>query len=346
MQINNSILIGTVPSSLVGVVLDYCQHQQIHPALHWSAFLQQDRISLQDWHDLLADLANRQPKPALGLEISTYARPAHVGVLAYLSLACSTLGEALQQFRRYHRLAYDCSVPTLAAQQDGRVLTVNWAFEAGKPGQLVDEFAIGLFYQLIQQLVSPQKVSFKQVAFINPAPPERQRYTHFFGCPVQFNAALTTVSFDLDLLSLPLARPDATLQAILDAQAQALLAALPSKDLFDQQFQQAVVQAVQQGEVSISAVAARLGVSVRGLQRRLAAQNTQYQAELDRIRRTLADQYLKDLRLGLADIALLLGYSEQSAFQRAYKHWTGETPQKSRQRDADTAPKTTVKNGR
>ena len=59
-----------------------------------------------------------------------------------------------------------------------------------------------------------------------------------------------------------------------------------------------------QGEVSIGAVAERLGLSVRALQRRLAAQQTQYQAELDRIRRTLADQYLKDLRLGLADIAL------------------------------------------
>lgn len=332
MQINNEILIGTVPSSLVGVVLDYCQHQQIAPAAHWHGFLQQERLSLQAWRELLDTLAQRQPRPALGLEISTYARPAHVGVLAYLSLACSTLGEALQQFRRYHRLAYDCSVPTLAALDHGNLLTVNWAFEAGKPGQLVDEFAIGLFYQLVQQLVAPQRITLRQVAFINPAPSDRQRYERFFGCPVTFGAALTTVSFDLQLLSLPLARPDATLQAILDAQAQALLAALPSKDLFDQQFQQAVVQAVQQGEVSIGAVAERLGLSVRGLQRRLAAQNTQYQAELDRIRRTLADQYLKDLRLGLADIALLLGYSEQSAFQRAYKHWTGETPQKTRQR--------------
>ena len=330
MHISHDRLSGTVPSGLVGVVLDYCQHRQIVPAIHWQRFLLQERLSLQEWREVLGTLAQQHPCPALGLAISAFARPAHVGVLAYLSLACSTLGEALQQFRRYHRLAYDCSVPTLAAMGDGSVLTVNWAFEAGKPGQLVDEFAIGMFYQLIQQLVAPQSITLKQVAFINPAPLEPQRYERFFGCPVQFSAALTSVSFDLQLLSLPLARSDTTLQAILDAQAQALLVTLPSKDLFDQQFQQAVVQAIQQGDVSISIVAERIGLSVRGLQRRLAAQNTQYQAELDRIRRTLADQYLKDLRLGLADIALLLGYSEQSAFQRAYKHWTGETPQKIR----------------
>lgn len=331
MQTSQPVLIGTVPSSLVGVVVDYCQQQQITPEKRWHGFLQQERISLQEWRDLLAELMLRQPRPALGLAIATFARPAHVGVLAYLSLACCTLGEALQQFRRYHRLAYDCSAPTLAAQGDGRVLTVSWAFEAGKPGQLVDELAIGMFYQLIQHLVAPQRVTLRQVAFINPAPLERQPYEQFFGCPVHFAAALTTVSFDSELLALPLARPDATLQAILDAQAQALLAALPSKDLFNRQFQQAVVQAVQQGEVNILAVAERLGLSVRGLQRRLAAQDMQYQAQLDHIRRVLADQYLKDLQLGLADIALLLGYSEQSAFQRAYKHWTGQTPQKMRQ---------------
>ena len=330
MQINNDILIGSVPSSLVGVVLTYCQQRQITPAAHWHGFLQQERLSLQAWHNLLAELAACQPRPALGLEVATFARPAHVGVLAYLSLACSTLGEALQQFRRYHRLAYDCSAPTLLAEGDGRILTVNWAFEAGKPGQLVDEFAIGMFYQLLQQLVAPQRATLRQVAFINAAPLERQPYERFFGCPVKFGAVLTSVSFEIELLGLPLARPDATLQAILDAQAQALLAALPSKDRFSQQFQHAVVQAVQQGEVSVVAVAERLGLSVRGLQRRLAAQNTQYQAELDRTRRVLADQYLKDQQLGLADIALLLGYSEQSAFQRAYKHWSGQTPQQMR----------------
>lgn len=271
-----------------------------------------------------------QPRPALGLEIAKFARPAHIGVLAYLSASCSTLGEALQQFRRYHRLAYDCSAPTLMAQGDGRILTMNWAFEAGKPGQLVDEFAIGMFYQLLQQLVAPVRITLRQLAFINPSPPTLQPYERFFGCPVQFSASLTTVSFDIELLALPLTRPDAALQAILDAQAQALLTALPSKDLFNQQFQQIIVQSIQQGEVSILAVAERLGLSVRGLQRRLATQNLHYQAELDRIRLVLADQYLKDLQLGLADIALLLGYSEQSAFQRAYKHWTGQTPQKMR----------------
>ena len=73
MQINNNILIGTVSSSLVGVVLDYCQHQQIAPAAHWHGFLQQERLSLQAWHDLLADLAACQPRLALGQEVATFA---------------------------------------------------------------------------------------------------------------------------------------------------------------------------------------------------------------------------------------------------------------------------------
>ncbi|MEC7119549.1 MAG: AraC family transcriptional regulator ligand-binding domain-containing protein [Pseudomonadota bacterium] len=329
MHTTHDLLIGTVPSSLVGVVIDYCQHQCLPLPKHTALYQRQERLYLQEWRDLLAELAQHDPQPALGLAIASYARPKHVGVLAYLSLACSTLGEALQQFQRYYRLAYDGSVPTLAAS-DTRTLTVSWAFEAGRPGQLVDEFAIGLFYQLIKHMVSPQAVPLQHVSFINPTPRYRAPYERFFGCPVSFEDSLTRVSFDMSLLALPLAQPDQALQRILDAQAQALLAALPSKDIFDQEFQQAVVQAIQYGEVKLAEIAERLNLSVRALQRRLSNRGTHYQTELDRIRLTLANQYLQDPCLGLADIALLLGYSEQSAFQRAYRQWTGLTPQKMR----------------
>jgi AraC-like DNA-binding protein len=71
-------------------------------------------------------------------------------------------------------------------------------------------------------------------------------------------------------------------------------------------------------------------MSERTLQRHLAQAGLSFQALLDRSRQHLAEAYLRDPRLELAEIALLLGYSEQSAFQRAFKQWTGQTPRQWR----------------
>ena len=84
---------------------------------------------------------------------------------------------------------------------------------------------------------------------------------------------------------------------------------------------------LQKNNYQIEAIAQQLSMSVRQLQRYLQSQETSYQQRVQQIRHMLALQYLQDPHLSLQEIALLLSYSEQSAFQRAFKHWTGETPQ-------------------
>ena len=69
---------------------------------------------------------------------------------------------------------------------------------------------------------------------------------------------------------------------------------------------------------------------MRQLQRYLQAQGSNYQQRTQQVRQMLAEQYLQDPHLSLQEIALLLSYSEQSAFQRAFKLWTGKTPQQFR----------------
>lgn len=328
-SIDAPLLNGSVQGALAGLVLQYCQKNQLdvpEDCQHYSAG---DRMPFTVWQHMLHSVAAQDPRPALGLAIAKGVQPAHVGLLAYLGLSCATLGDALLQFQRYHRLAYDGSA--LYIEQQGMSLKISWGMEAGCPGQLVDETAIGLLYQIFSQLVAPRRLVFESIAFINTPPQRRQAYQEFFGCPVIFEAPRTIILLPISQLNVPLARPDAALQAILDQQAAALLDTLPRHDLFDRELQGLLVEAVHIGQVNIEHVAAKMGLSVRALQRRLNQRQTNYQARLDQVRQTLADQYLKDKGLGLADIALLLGYSEQSAFQRAYKHWTGKTPNQARQ---------------
>ena len=83
-------------------------------------------------------------------------------------------------------------------------------------------------------------------------------------------------------------------------------------------------------EARLPAVAARLQLSERSLQRRLADEGVQFDSVLEALRRELANNYLEDPRVALREIGYLLGYSEPSAFNRAFKRWTGTTPAAAR----------------
>src|SRR6185295_9090017 len=86
-----------------------------------------------------------------------------------------------------------------------------------------------------------------------------------------------------------------------------------------------------EGHVEI--VAKRLGLTSRSLQRRLKDENTTFNTIREDVRQDLAKRYLDD-GLAIAEISFLLGFSEPSAFFRAFKRWTGETPQVWRARPA------------
>jgi len=96
---------------------------------------------------------------------------------------------------------------------------------------------------------------------------------------------------------------------------------------------QAIAQNLQGETPSIEAIAHQLTTSVRQLQRELHAQQASYQQLLDDVRKTLALEHLKNPHTSIYDVAFLLGFSEPSAFHRAFKRWTGETPRQFQRRD-------------
>jgi AraC-like DNA-binding protein len=157
-------------------------------------------------------------------------------------------------------------------------------------------------------------------------------YLDYFKCPVDFEKDFTCVRFPLSFLSIPLLHSDTTLLDLLSQQAEALLLVLPKADMFEEKLQQVIVQSLHEGEPTLPVVAAHLALSSRTLQRRLQERGLVFQDILENTRRELAIRYLQDKTLSLTDIALLLGYSEQSAFNRAFKRWYSEPPKMYRKR--------------
>ncbi|HEX5359480.1 MAG TPA: AraC family transcriptional regulator ligand-binding domain-containing protein [Fluviicoccus sp.] len=315
-----------ITASMLGMLRDFIERNHVHAPECLKAmekYSPTSRLGLDEWSQLLQLIAQRYPQPGLGLAIGACVAPKHVGILGYMALSCSTLGEALLRYARYQRLVYDGNPGSVIA--DGDAIEIRWGIERGTPGQLVDETAISLFISYVRFLVEePMKPML--ITFVNPPPADLTPYTDFFGCPVRFNDTVTRVRFPLSHMTRELKQRDPALMDLLSQQAEALLVALPAADSFYDRLRSSIVRCIHDGTPDLPSVAGLMTMSTRTLQRRLQEKELEFNLVLDKIRSELAQRYLADKHLSFTDIALLLGYSEQSAFTRAFKRWFGVTP--------------------
>lgn len=288
-----------------------------------------ERFDYTVWREILDDIQSQVQSPALGLDISKYVQPKHIGIIAYIAQSCDTLGEALTRYHDFHRLIYDGS-PLKVEYYDEQHISVRWEnLPTHLTTQITDEIAMAVVIQFLRQFISDD-ITLYQVNFIHPQPKNSMLYHAFFKCPVLFQQEKVELIFPISALAISFKRSDQTLQKLLMQQAQALLESLPNATQLDERLQQSILLGLQKNNYQIEAIAKQLNMSIRQLQRHLQSQNTTYQQRVQDVRQLLAFQYLQDPHLGLHEIALLLSYSEQSAFQRAFKQWTGLTPQQWR----------------
>ena len=286
-------------------------------------------IPIDDWRCLLACAAEHLDDPLLGLHLGQTIIPRHAGVLGYVIMASESLGEAMARFHHYQRLIYDVT-PLNIRQVDGAMELV-WDAEHGRPGPLVDETAVTALVSFCRRLTSPELAP-ERVDFINPAPASLQPYSAYFGCPVRFAQPETVVQMSIASLAQPLQTSDPVMLAMLEAQADALLARLPQQSPLVDQVRRRIGRLLPEQSPDISLVARGMGLSTRTLQRQLSQEGTTFIQEVAAVRREIAERYLRETQLGLVDIALMLGYSEHSAFTRSFIRWTGETPNAFRRR--------------
>lgn len=282
-------------------------------------------VALRRWQALLAHARDLDPGPraSFALRLARGIAPRHFGVVGFAALACGTLAEALQRLERYHRSVYDVNIAQVRPCRQG--LCIEWGVERGRPGALVDETAIAALVQLTRAFTG-QPVRALEVDFVNPRPALLRPYEDFFGGVVRFGQPTTRVVLSARDLALPLRGADAALLALLDAQAEALLQQVAAVSEPVGVWRQALVGLIRGGRTQVADLAHSLQISPRSLQRRLAEQGHSFQSLLAQTRQQLAEAYLADPSVELAEVALLLGYSEQSAFTRAFRQWTGMPP--------------------
>ena len=147
-----------------------------------------------------------------------------------------------------------------------------------------------------------------------------------------FNQPRMEVYTPPSFLQLPLRQSDPVLEMLMQEQAQKLLGQLPEPDKFVTLVRDCVAKHAKEGELSIERAARSFNMSSRTLHRRLREKGITFKALSDMTRQQLAEAYMDDNELALAEVAWLLGYSEQSAFTRAFRRWHHMAPNEWRSR--------------
>ena len=287
-----------------------------------------ERLPIGQWWALLERVAQVSNDPHVGLRIGKLTQIQDVGVLGYLAASCETLGQAMQRLQRFEGLLQQLAASSVAV--DGDCIRLAWTNENGHSTDLSNEVLISGLLTVLGILIAPHRIKPVCVEFPRKSDSGLATYEAMLGCPVQFARPQLAVRLRADNLMLPINSRDTHLMQLLEQQAATALKALEHSDEFLIQLQKAMSRGLLERNASMPWVAVQLNMSVRSVYRALNERGKTFKGQLDELRQTLAQQYLADETLSLSEIALLLGYSEQSAFNRAFRQWTGSTPLKHR----------------
>lgn len=320
---------GMVPTVFLRLLAEYLQQHGLAPAELMPAEALRSgagdlgRYPAEAWCELLRTAAQHLRDPLLGLHLGQSLQPAHLGALGYLLIACDTLGDALLSIEKYHRLVHDLN--PVRFQVSGDALVLEWGVAHGKPGALFDETGLCALVQC-SRLLCGQDIRVRRVDFVNPAPGEAQAFIDFFGGVVHWSQHKTRLVVSTEILGLRLQRADPALRGLMAAQVDEALARLPESGDVVELTRKIVQRLAEQGSPALEQIAAELRLSPRALYRLLAERGQQFRQLRDEALRELAETHLRNPALSLAEVSSRLGYTEQSAFSRAFKRWSGAAP--------------------
>lgn len=292
----------------------------------------QHLISAAGQSKFLAIAADAIGDSAFGLHLAEKAVPRDVGILFYVVSGGKNIEEALALFARYQRIANEAARLKLARTASGITIEADLFGLPAYSARHNAEFGFAVVVKMLRELAG-RNISPTRVAFAHPRNSDLKDFERFFLCPVEFGRASIEgasehlLAFSNETLAIPLMTADPKLVKALRPFCEA---AAKERGVATGTMRSSVEREIEKllpnGKAQAQNVAKALAMSVRTLSRRLADEETTYAEVVDQLRRSLAQQYLKDQSMSLSQIAWLLGYEGSTSFNHAFKRWTGRSP--------------------
>jgi len=290
-----------------------------------------DRVPGSRVEQLWRVAVRRTGDPLIGLHMAESYSPGALDILGYVVLSCRTVGEVLERVAKYMRILNDGMRIELV--REGRLAYCrcifietmdNYLLRDGQ--QAVDATWAGLARELRRLTLKPLAPA--EVLLRRPAPgaKEASEYVRVLGASVKFGAREDRFIVPVSHLDEPLRSANPSLLQAFEQHADGVLARLDPPGSKSQEVASVLAQRLKGAIPPLKEIARELSMSDRNLQRALRSDGTTYQKLLDQVRRDLAISHLRDGATSASQVGFLLGFSEPSAFHRAFRRWTGQAP--------------------
>lgn len=288
------------------------------------------RLPLSDVLALWDRIRDRVGNQTLQLEAPSHLPVGAYKVIEYLIDASTTVGEAIGRFARFFRLIADYT-RIFVEPGDGEMRMGITMADGGPAPPIFVDYTFSALTTRMRVRTRPG-MAVKRVEFRHSSPQDPSPYESLFHAPVSFGCPSDWLCFSEEEWAAPTERGDESLALLMEEHARILADRLPELPIgIVSDVRQAILGALPENP-SAEAVARTLHVSTRTLQRKMAEVGASFSEISDTVRSELAKEYLADRDVRISEVAFLLGFSEQSSFNRAFRRWTGQPPRRWREK--------------
>lgn len=288
-----------------------------------------DRIPVEKYIKLGRMAPKLTNLPEIGLILGQRADFESIGIVFQLAINCKTVRESLLHTVRYSNLANEACI---AGFREGKEFA-EWSMQYINSKYIcipLIEFescqGLKICKSVLGKEFKPVRIEFQH------SPPDYiDKYHQVFRAPLLFNEEKSAIVFRKEYLDMPNPNPQPYLKGLLTRHADKIQKEIEKNKLFQDKVRKIVLRRLESGSLNLEVIAKELNVSSRSIYRKLKSENTSYKDLLSEVRKQLAQDYLKEASLSINDISFKLGFSESSAFHRAFKRWFGTNPGQYRQ---------------
>jgi len=294
--------------------------QLLHPTLS---------LCLANYCEVLEESARQTGCDNFGLHYGQQFQPQALGLLGYVGLCSATLEDALINFAQafpFHQ--HSTSIQLI---DEGECYRFHYQIHHGAIIQRRQdaELTMGMATNLLRHVLG-QEWGPREVTFEHARPQDWQVHGQLFNAPVSFSQAANSILIPkAQVAGKTMPGGDPVLLMLVNDAIRRLGGSHGGGDLLEQ-VRQAIRQTLNLGEPALDEIARQVNTSEWSLQRRLREQGVSFSQLVDQVRRDAALWHLRQERLSISDLAVLLGYSETSAFSRAFRRWFGLSPRQWR----------------
>jgi AraC-like DNA-binding protein len=292
------------------------------------------RIPIETYLRIQDEAAVFVNDPYFGLHAGEYAEAGSWSILGYMMMNCRNVGEAFEKSVRYSRIIGNLIEVRIERKLNKSRLIFFTSPQAPELTRHCLDTSFSTTICMMQNFTGVDMHPL-EVTFSYAEPQSRSEYERIFQCPILFGQKENSFTIDTSVFNTPILMANPSLLKHFEEYAQGLLAELDRQNEHTRVVTKIILAHLDDEALSIEKVAKEMSISVRSLQKRLEEEGVIFSDLLRETRQTLAHKYLRE-NYSVEQITYLLGFSEPSAFRKAFKKWSGVTPREYREQSFST----------